>query len=98
MCSVQFGRSSVLGIAPRIRTGRSGVRISLGAIRADRLSSYSYGGISVPGVERPGRDVNHSRPVKFKNQWSCTSTPPLPLWHGQGKTGFSLYVLEYLML
>ena len=55
-------------------------------------------GISVPGVERPGCDVKHLRPVTVKNRWSCTSAPPVPSWRGQGKTWFSPYLLEYLLL
>jgi hypothetical protein len=31
------------------------------------------------GIERPGREANHSPPTSsdVKNAWSCTSTPPI---------------------
>jgi hypothetical protein len=34
------------------------------------------------GVKRPGREANHSLPssAKFKNGWSCTSTPQIRLY------------------
>ena len=41
--------------------------------------SYSVGTGVFPGVKRSGREVDHSCPFSavVKNEWSCTSTPPL---------------------
>ena len=47
-------------------------------------ASYSMGTVvSYPGINRPGREVNHSPPfsAEVKNEWSCDSTPALCL-HG----------------
>jgi len=42
-----------------------------------------------PGVKPPGREVNHTPPstVEVKNEWSCTSTPPICL-HGVDRENF----------
>jgi hypothetical protein len=50
----------------------------------DHPASYPMGtGELSPGVQRPGREADHSLPssAKVKNAWSYTSTPPLCL-HG----------------
>jgi hypothetical protein len=44
---------------------------------------------AVPGVKRPGRDVDHLSPssVEVKNEWSYISAPPyVPSWLGQGQS------------
>jgi hypothetical protein len=45
-----------------------------------------------PGVKPPGREVNHAPPstVEVKNEWSCSSTPPICLL---GKKKEKLYLL-----
>jgi len=57
----------------------------------DTISYYSYShysssgaGIALSlGVERPGREADHSPPssAKIKNEWGYNSTPQIPL-HG----------------
>ena len=41
-------------------------------------------------VNSPGRDFDHSLPFidEFKNEWSCTSIPPLSL-HGMGRENYT---------
>ena len=34
---------------------------------------------SFPGIKRPGREADHSSGTKVKNEWSCTSVPPIYL-------------------
>ena len=49
---------------------------------------------SIPGVKRPGREVNHSFLISviIENKWSYASTPPyMPSWRGQGKTSMFLF-------
>jgi hypothetical protein len=43
-----------------------------------------------PGVKWPGREVDHSPPsnAEVKNEWSYTSTPPIPTWCAQGQLYF----------
>ena len=43
---------------------------------------------SIPGVERSGREGNHSHPfsVEAKNEWSCTSTPIICFMAGTATT------------
>jgi len=38
-------------------------------------------GVFLPGLKRPRREVNHSSPScpEVKNEWRCTSTPPIRL-------------------
>ena len=44
------------------------------------LSSYTIGtGSLLPGVKRPGRDINHNPGPRLKKEYSDTSTPPLGL-------------------
>jgi hypothetical protein len=42
------------------------------------LLSDGYRGLSSPGVERPGREADHSPPAsaEVKKMWIYTSTPP----------------------
>jgi hypothetical protein len=82
-------RSSVVGIASRLRAGRSGVsnlvrgnRFFSSPKRPDRLWSslrlpFNGHRFSFPEVKRPGREFNHSPQsiAEAKNDWSFTSTP-----------------------
>ena len=94
-------RRSVLGIATRLRTGRSGNpgkgrRLLSSAKPPDRLwipPSFlfnRYRGCS-PGLKRPGREVNHSPPssAEDKNMWGCTFIPPI-CPHGVDRKNFSV--------
>jgi len=47
-------------------------------------------GVSFPEVKRPERKFNHSSPstVEAKNDWSCTSSPPICL-HVVDKENFT---------
>jgi hypothetical protein len=89
---VPRSQSSVVGITNRLWTGRSGAREPVDA-RDFLLASPSkpalgstwplfsvYRG-SFPGVKRLGREVQHSLPssAEVKNEWSCTTTPPMCL-------------------
>jgi hypothetical protein len=75
----------LVGVATTLRTGRSGVRISVGAKRPDRLwgpPSFLFSGVLFRGVKWPGSDAEHSPPssVEVKNEWNYTSTSPMPSW------------------
>jgi hypothetical protein len=54
-----------------------------------------------PGVQPPEREVNHTPPstVEVKNEWSCTSTPPICL-HGVDRENFifCLYLVLYFAI
>jgi hypothetical protein len=54
-----------------------------------------------PIVKQTGYEVNHSFPssAKVKNEWSCTSTPPISL-HGMDRENFTFYyiMVEILIL
>ena len=45
---------------------------------------------SLPAVKRPGPELDHSLPsnAEVKNEWSCTSTPPIRL-HGVDRDNFT---------
>ena len=85
-------QSSVVGITNRLWTGRSGAREPVES-RDFLLASPSkpalgptqplfsvYRG-SFPGVKQLGREVKHSFPssAEVKNEWSCTTMPPMCL-------------------
>ena len=81
-------RDSVVGIATRY--GLDGMdRIPVGAIFSAPFqtgykthpASYSMGTGSFPGVEWPGRGVDHPPHLapRLKKEYSYTSTPPLDL-------------------
>jgi hypothetical protein len=85
---------SSVSIVTRLRDGRSGVRITIGAKQFSLLQKppeRKWGppptGGSFSGVKRPGREANHSPQsrVEVKNEWSCTSSAHTPSWCGQGK-------------
>jgi hypothetical protein len=91
-------RNSSVGIVTELRAGRSGFKGSIPGrdweffssapcldLSEAHPASYPVGklGALSPGVERPGREADHSPPssADVKNSWSCTSTPPIRL-HG----------------
>ena len=93
----------LVGILPRLRVGRSGVRIPARA-RDISLSkspdqlwgppSFLFSGYrgSFPRIKRPGREADHSpsSSADGKNKQSYTSTSPYkPAWHVHGKYMFS---------
>jgi len=77
-------RGSILGVATRLRAGRSGNpgkgRRSFSSAKSpDRLwvpPSFLFNRYRgcFPGLKRPGREVNHSPPssAEDKNEWGCT--------------------------
>ena len=57
--------------------------------------------LQVPGalslvVKQPGHEAHHSPPpcVEVKNEWSCTSTPPVSSWHAERQLYLHLYSPE----
>jgi hypothetical protein len=87
----------------RLRTGRSGVRIPRGrgislfsktvqTAPGAHPTSYSIGTRVSPGLKLLERDAGHSTPssAQVKNEWSCTSTPPI-CPHGMGRDKFNFY-------
>ena len=94
---------SVIGTVTRLRAERSGVRIPAGtrdffSLRPDRLwgsDSLLLNGYpsSFPGLERPGREVDHASPpsAEFKNKWRYTSAPPVRLY-GADRDNFIFYL------
>jgi hypothetical protein len=54
---------------------------------------------SFPGLQRPGREVNHSPPssAEVKNEWSHTSDPPICL-HGVNRDNFTFTLLKRELL
>jgi hypothetical protein len=78
-------RSSVVGVATRLLTGRSGVRMLVRAIfffSPERAPGPTQPPVQwVPGfftaVTRPGREVNHSPQcsAEIKNEWSFALFP-----------------------
>jgi len=68
-CNSTVGRDSVVGIATRYGLDGAGIVFQEGRgfpCRRDRSgahsASYTMGTGSVPGVERPGREINHIPP------------------------------------
>ena len=62
------------------------------------LTSSAYM-CSFPWAKRPGREIDHSHPssAEVKNEWSCTSSPPVCL-RGMDRDNFTLrqcHVLAY---
>ena len=94
-----WSRNIVVGIVSKPRVRRFCIRIAGSSYRFSvpgRLyqlwgpPSFLFNGYRgyYPGVNRPGREVDHPPPssVEVKNEWSCTSAPPYAhSWHGQGK-------------
>ena len=82
------------GIAIALWTGRSGVRVLIGARNSSLLWNVQTGSVthrgSFPGTKWLRHEVNHSPPssAKVKNEWSCTSTPPICL-HGVDRANFT---------
>jgi hypothetical protein len=89
-------RDSSVGIATRLRAGRSGFQGSirgLGIFLLTTASRMALGPTQPPiqwvpgalslGVKRPGREADHLPPssAEVKNAWSYTSIPPMCL-HG----------------
>jgi len=67
-------RDSSVGIATRLRAGRSGSRLALEPTHPP--IQWIPGAISL-GIKRPGREADHSptSSAEDKNAWSYTSTP-----------------------
>jgi hypothetical protein len=92
-------RDSLVGMGCKIRSLSSsrGKRFSL--LRNVHTGSESPSLLrngyrrSFRGSKRPGHDVDHSSPynVEVKNEWSCTSTPPIRL-HGVDRDSFTFLV------
>jgi len=84
-----WDRDSVVGIASRLGTGNSEVRIPEGVrdlsfvqnihiSSGDNLTSYSTrSGVSSPGLKQPRRETNqlHKTNADVKNEWSFNYTP-----------------------
>ena len=101
-------RDSSVGIATRLRTGRSGGWIPLNARDFCLLHNVHTGSEAHPvscsvgtkvlcrGVQRPGRGVDHLPPstAGVKNEWSCNSTHPMHSWRGQKKLQFLMTLFD----
>jgi hypothetical protein len=87
----------------RLRTGRSGDRIprerriflfskTAQTAPGAHPASYSIGTGVLPGLKLLERDTDHSPPSssQVKNEWSCTSTPPI-CPHCMDRDEFNLY-------
>ena len=57
------------------------------AFRPSRLIFNGYQS-SFTGVKWSGRDVDHLTSANVKNEWSCTSSPPI-CHHGVGRDNLS---------
>jgi hypothetical protein len=58
-------------------------------------ASYSMDtGILFRGIQRPGREADHSPPssAEVRNEWSYTSNPPIYL-HGMVRINLTIYIL-----
>jgi hypothetical protein len=99
--------------ATRLWTGRSWVRIPAGERYCSLLQTVHAGFVAhpascsvgaevfFPGVKRPGQEVDHSPPssAKVKNEWSCTTAPPVCLLGvGRDKYTFPLPNRRLIML
>jgi hypothetical protein len=105
-----WSRYNVVSIVTRLRAGRSGVRIPAGGktlfsapqppdwFRASPIISSGYRG-SFPGVKLPRRDFDHPSPsvTDAKNEWSCTSAPPIH-FHGANRHNFIFTLLSLILL
>jgi hypothetical protein len=91
--ALKTNKGSAVGIATALRDGRSGLLIPARAKRADRLWVQSSHRGSLPGVKRPGREVNHSLPssAEVKNEWNYTSAPHTCLL-GVDRENFTSYL------
>jgi hypothetical protein len=101
-------RDSSVGIATRLRTGRSGGWIPLKARDFCLLHNVHTGSEAHPvscsvgtkvlcrGVQRPGREVDHPPPssARFKNEWSYNSTHPIHSWRGQEQLQFLMTLFD----
>jgi hypothetical protein len=87
----------------RLRIGRPGDRIPRGwgiflfsktvqTAPGAHPASYSIGNGVLPGLKLLKRDADHSTPstAQVKNEWSCTSTPPI-CPHGMDRDKFKFY-------
>jgi hypothetical protein len=89
-------------IATRLHTTQSGVQIPVGAKRFlfSRLTLGSnqppiqWEPPFYPMVKQMGYEFNNSSPssAKVKNEWSCTSAPPISL-HGMDRENFIFYYI-----
>jgi len=97
------GRGSSVGIATELWVGRSEDGVPVGARFSAPLQagpgahpdSCIMGTVSLPGVKRPGRGVDH-RPhlvPRLKKEYGYTSTPPLDL---RGLLWGKLYLYLYV--
>ena len=98
------GRYSAVGIVTRLRAGRSRVQILAVDKECMSLPGMSIPALGptqpplqwvtgfFPGVEQPGLFVDNSVPfsAEVKNDWSCTSTPPICLC-GVDKDNFTFF-------
>jgi hypothetical protein len=96
-------RDGAIGIATRLRDGRSGVPIPMGTevclfsknvhtVSESFSVSYCMGmGTVTPGVKWPEPEGDHSSPYNatIKSDWNCTCNPVL---------GFTAYVLIIMPL
>ena len=83
----------------RLLAGRSGVRMTAGARDYSLLQNVQPGcgahpaSYSLPGVNRPGREVDHSScSDEAKNDWSSASASPPPIClYGVARNSFTSF-------
>ena len=93
----------VFGIK-RLIVSDGAVRVAIPAWAGDWLFSQSVQTgsgahpASLPGIERPGREVHHSSPsnAKVKREWINSSVPPLCLY-GLDVNSFDFYMFHSLV-
>jgi hypothetical protein len=79
--------------------GRFGVQFLIGtgdfSLPTQPLSQWEPRGVFTPGVNRPGREVNHSSlpSADVKTEWRCTSVLPTRL-HGVDRENFKFPVTD----
>ena len=88
-------------VATGLGAGRTEVRIPAGVrdfcrtVQIGPRLAHQVPEFFLGGVKRPGRDVDHSpsSSAKVKNEWSCTSVPPIRLHGVEGENVFTLPVV-----
>ena len=92
-------RGGIGGIVTMLRPGRAGVQIPAGtryfSLPTQNLSQLVTPGFFFVGVNRPGREFNHSSISSddLKNEWTCTSTSPTCL-HVVDKENFKFPITD----